>query len=211
MSRRRRIARTFLARLGFAIGRLRPPRARVVLATTHLTTLTGNLRFIEEELRAREPAIPVEIVTLRRGGRFRRFGPLLTTVRAGYHLSSSRVTVVDDYFFPMYVVTPRPGTTPGPGLARGGSVQEFGTSVLDKSFGADPDLISHVLSTPTTARPRLLDVGRADYAEAFGQPRELFTRGSACREPTCSPTAARRARWPSSGCERRTPSRRASG
>jgi len=65
----------------------------VVLATTHLTTLTGNLRFIEEELRSRDPAIPVVTVTQRRGGRLGRFAPLLTTLRAGYHLAASRVTV----------------------------------------------------------------------------------------------------------------------
>ena len=53
MRSRRRIARTVLTRLGFAIGRLRRPQPRVVLATTHLPQIGGNLRFIQEELAAR--------------------------------------------------------------------------------------------------------------------------------------------------------------
>ncbi len=176
MSRRRRIARTFLARLGFALGRLRPPQARVVLATTHLTTLTGNLRFIEEELRAREPAIPVEIVTLRRGGRFSRFGPLLTTMRAGYHLAASRVTVVDDYFFPMYVVTPRPGTLRVQVWHAAGAFKKFGMSVIDKGFGADAEMIRHVRihSNYSVALVSSMSVAR-HYAEAFGEPGDIFT------------------------------------
>ncbi len=176
MSRRRRVARTLLTRLGFALGGLRQPQARVVLATTHLTTLTGNLRFIEEELRSRNPAIPVEIVTLRRGGWLSRFGPLLTTLRAGYHLAASRVTVVDDYFFPMYVVTPRPGTLRVQVWHAAGAFKKFGMSVIDKGFGADAEMIRHVRihSNYSIALVSSMSVAR-HYAEAFGEPGDIFT------------------------------------
>lgn len=178
MSRRRRIARTFLARLGFALGSLRPPRPRVVLATTHLDTLTGNLRFIEEELRSRDPAIPLVVLTQPQGDRLGRFAPLATTVRGGYHLAASRVVVVDDYFFPMYVVTPRPGTMRVQVWHAAGAFKKFGMSVLDKSFGADAELIEHVRihSNYSIALVSSMSVAR-HYAEAFGEPGEIFTSG----------------------------------
>lgn len=176
MSRRRRIVRTFLTRLGFTIGRLRRPRARVVLATTHLPAINGNLRFIEEELRSRDPAIPVEIVTLKRGGRLRRFGPLITTLRAGYHLAASRVTVVDDYYFPMYVVTPRPGTMRVQVWHAAGAFKKFGMSVLDKTFGADAEMVKHVRihSNYSLALVSSMSIAK-HYAEAFGEPGDIFT------------------------------------
>ena len=176
MRRRRRLARTFLTRLGFAVGRIRPPQPRVVLATTHLATVTGNLRFIEEELRSRDPAIPVSTVTLRRGGPVSRFGPLVTTFRAGYHLAASRVVIVDDYFFPMYVVTPRAGTTRVQVWHAAGAFKKFGFSVLDKGFGADEDTVRHVRihSNYSVALVSAMSVAR-HYAEAFGEPGDVFT------------------------------------
>ncbi len=109
--RRHLLARTLVSRIGFAIGRLRRPRPRVVLATSHTAVLTGNLRYIDEELCARHPEIEVVRLTLRRGGRLGILAPIRSTLLAGYHLAASRVMIVDDYFFPMYVVRPRPGTT----------------------------------------------------------------------------------------------------
>ncbi len=125
---RHRVVRTIVVRIGFAVGRLRGPRARVVLATSHTSALTGNLRFIAEELGATHPEIPIATLTLRRGGRLRRLAPLISTFMAGYHLAASRVVVVDDYFFPMYVITPRPGTTRVQVWHAAGAFKRFGFS-----------------------------------------------------------------------------------
>jgi CDP-ribitol ribitolphosphotransferase len=173
---RRRIARTALARLGFLLGRLRPPQRRVVLATTHLPRIAGNLRYIEEELAARTPPVPVRTVTLRRGGRLSRFGPLVTTFRAGYELAASRVVVVDDFFFPMYVVTPRPGTARIQVWHAAGAFKKFGYSVIDKTFGVDAETVRHVRihSNYSLALVSSMSVAR-HYAEAFGDPGDIFT------------------------------------
>jgi CDP-ribitol ribitolphosphotransferase len=173
---RSRVVRTFLTRLGFLAGRLRPPRARVVLATSHTPVLVGNLRFIDEELQARHPDVPVVRLTLRRSGRLRRLALPITTFLAGYHLAASRVTVVDDYFFPMYVVTPRRGTTRVQVWHAAGAFKKFGFSVLDKTFGADEDYVRHVRihSNYSVALVSSLNVA-PHYAEAFGQPGTIFT------------------------------------
>ncbi len=174
--RLRRLIRVLLTRIGFGIGRLRRPRSRVVLATTHTPALTGNLRFIDEELRSRRPAVPVTHLTLRRGGGLNLLAPLWATLLAGYHLAASRVVVVDDYFFPMYVVTPRPGTTRVQVWHAAGAFKKFGYSVLDKTFGADAELVRSVRIHSNYSVALVSSMAVAPhYAEAFRQPVDIFT------------------------------------
>ncbi|HYO42210.1 MAG TPA: CDP-glycerol glycerophosphotransferase family protein [Candidatus Limnocylindrales bacterium] len=172
----RRLLRILVTRVGFAIGRLRSPQPRIVLATTHTATLTGNLRFIDEELRTRRPRLEVVRLTLRHGGGLGSLAPLWSTLLAGYHLAASRVVVVDDFFFPMYVVTPRPGTTRVQVWHAAGAFKKFGYSVLDKAFGADEDLVKTVAihSNYSLALVSSMSIAR-HYAEAFGQPGPIFT------------------------------------
>jgi CDP-ribitol ribitolphosphotransferase len=176
MNAPQRILRTLLVRAGFAAGRLRAPRPRIVLATTHTQVLTGNLRFIDDELRSRTPAPDVVRLTLRRGGGIRRLAPLWTTILAGYHLAASRVVVVDDYFFPMYVITPRPGTTRVQVWHAAGAFKKFGHSVVDKGFGADTALVARVAIHSNYSLALVSSMSVAPhYAEAFGQPGPIFT------------------------------------
>ncbi len=87
----------------------------------------------------------------------------------------SRVFIVDDYFFPIYVVQPRAGTTIIQTWHACGAFKKVGYSVLDKSFGVDEALASRVrihsnydvcLVASQSAAPH--------YAEAFRQPLERF-------------------------------------
>lgn len=174
---RRRIARTFLTRLGFACGRRRPLRQTVVLATSHTPALTGNLAFIHEELRRTHPEIPVVTLSLQRpDGVLGRFAPLVAAVKSGFHLATARVVIVDDYFFPMYVITPRAGTTRVQVWHAAGAFKKFGYSVLDKTFGADEDLVRKVRihSNYSIALVSSMNVA-PHYAEAFNQPPDIFT------------------------------------
>jgi CDP-glycerol glycerophosphotransferase (TagB/SpsB family) len=84
--------------------------------------------------------------------------------------------VVDDYFFPMYVINPRRGTTRIQVWHAAGAFKRFGFSVLDKTFGADEDLVRHVRihSNYSLALVSSMTVA-PHYAEAFGQPEEIFT------------------------------------
>src|SRR5258705_8231370 len=101
MTRRQRRLRTALVRLGFALGALLPLRRRVVLATAHANQLSGSLAWIRDHLAANEPG--VEVVVLARWTRGGRIGAARAAVDglvAGWHLATSRLFVVDDYFFP---------------------------------------------------------------------------------------------------------------
>jgi CDP-glycerol glycerophosphotransferase (TagB/SpsB family) len=163
-------------RAGFLAGRLLPLRPRVVLATAHAAQIEGNLRYLHDELARRRPAVRVVVLAHRAApGRRPRRGAAGPALRAGYHLARERVTVVDDEFFPMSVVRPRPGTTYVQAWHACGAFKKFGDSVLDGSSGADP----------VRGRSAALHAGYTvclvssmavapHYAEAFGQPLDRF-------------------------------------
>ena len=168
--------RTALVRVSFGVARHLPLRHRVVLATSHADEIGGNLASIRDALAARRPPVPVTILAGRPptgwGGRAMAvWGALL----AGYQLATATVFVVDDYFFPIYVVRPRAGTTIVQTWHACGAFKKFGHSVLDKSFGADEALTSRVrihanydvcLVSSMSVAPH--------FAEAFGLPLERF-------------------------------------
>ena len=84
--------------------------------------------------------------------------------------------MVDDYFFPMYVITPRPGTTRIQVWHAAGAFKKFGYSVVDKSFGADEDLIRSVdIHSNYSLALVLRDVRRAALRGGVRCPEYIFT------------------------------------
>ncbi len=166
-----------VVRVGFALGRLRPLRARVVLGAEDGARIGGNLLYIRRELERRTPPIPVRVVAYRMRPGFRgRIEGAWQAFRAGYHLAVARLFVVDEWFFPMYAITPRPGTVRVQVWHGAGAFKRFGYSVLDKSFGADEEMVRLVpihsnydvcLVSSTTAT--------VHYMDAFRLPRDRFT------------------------------------
>ncbi|MBA3586420.1 MAG: CDP-glycerol glycerophosphotransferase family protein [Chloroflexi bacterium] len=173
------VIRIWLVRVGFALGRRLPLRRRVLLATSHADRLGGNLAFIHAELRRRHPEVSVSVLAHRAAEGWRgRLSGAVWALSAGYHLARARLVVIDDYFFPLYVIDPRPGMTVVQTWHASGAFKKIGHSVLDRTFGADEALTSRVrihsnydvcLIGSQTATPH--------YAEAFGQPPERFVSG----------------------------------
>ncbi|MFL5777877.1 MAG: CDP-glycerol glycerophosphotransferase family protein, partial [Chloroflexota bacterium] len=167
----------FLARAGFAIGRLLPLRARVVLATQRSTRIGGNLAYVERELARRTPRIPVTALAHQaRPGWGGRIEAAWHAVRAGYLLATARVFVVDEWFFAMYVIAPRRGTIRVQAWHGAGAFKKFGYSVLDKSFGPDEETI-RIIPIHRNYDLCLVSSGSVivHYMEAFRLPRERFT------------------------------------
>jgi len=168
--------RIVLVRVAFAVARRLPLRSRVVLATAHAARLAGNLAAIRDDLGTRRPAVPIVVLAHRPAtGLGGRLVAAWQAVVAGYYLATSRVFIVDDYFFPIYVVKPRPGTTIIQTWHACGAFKKVGYSVLDKTFGVDEALARRVrihsnydicLVASQAAAPH--------YAEAFRQPLERF-------------------------------------
>lgn len=166
--------RTWLVRIGFALGSVGPPRRRVLLATAHAARLGGNLAAIHAELAARH--LPTRVLAHRTSGGWRgRLAGAVAALRAGHALARARVVVVDDYFFPIYVVRPRAGTTIVQTWHASGALKRFGHSVRDVSFGADAAVTDRVR---IHANYDVCLVGSAEaathYADAFGLPLDRF-------------------------------------
>lgn len=166
--------RTWLVRIGFALGCVRPPRRRVLLATAHAARLGGNLSIIRSELARRR--LPTRVLAHRTTGGWRgRVAGALAAVRAGFAIAGSRVIVVDDYFFPLYVVRARRGTTTIQTWHASGALKRFGLSARDATFGADEALTDRVRIHGTYD---VCLVGSAEaathYADAFGLPLDRF-------------------------------------
>jgi CDP-ribitol ribitolphosphotransferase len=177
VNRRLALARAVLVRFGYALGRLTPVRRRVVLATSHTDRLGPNLAAIRRGIGDRLPGIPVVVLArgLRSGWRSQVLA-IVDAVVAGWHLATARLFLVDDYYFPMYVIPRRPGTRFVQVWHACGAFKKFGYSVLTKRFGADEAFVDAV---PIHANYDLCLVSAARvapcYAEAFRQPLERFT------------------------------------
>lgn len=96
-------------------------------------------------------------------------------LRAGYHLGRAKLFIVDDYYFPIYVIKPRKGTTIVQTWHASGAFKKIGWSVLDKTFGADESLVEHVEIHSNYDICLMASTSSAvHYADAFHQPLERF-------------------------------------
>lgn len=168
--------RIVLVRASFAVARYLPLRRRVVLATAHAARLGGNLAAIRDDLAARHPAVPVVVLAHRPArGLSGRLVAAWQAVVAGYYLATSRVFIVDDYFFPIYVIRPRDGTTIIQTWHACGAFKKVGYSVLDKSFGVDEALARRVrIHSNYDVCLVACQAAAPHYAEAFRQPLAKF-------------------------------------
>jgi teichoic acid ribitol-phosphate primase len=169
--------RALLVRLGFALGRRTPVRRRVVLATSHADRPGGNLAELRDRLSSGWPTVPVVALARRvRPGWWARVRAAVDAVVAGWHLATARLFVVDDYYFPMYAIRPRPDTTRVQLWHACGAFKRFGYSSLDRAFGADEDDVA-VFPIHTNYDLCLVSAARFApfYGEAFRQPLDRFT------------------------------------
>jgi CDP-ribitol ribitolphosphotransferase len=168
--------RILAVRLAFGIARHLPLRSRVVLATAHSAKLAGNLVSIRDDLARRHPTVPVVVLAHRPAISLRdRIAALGQALIAGYYLATSRVFIVDDYFFPIYVIRPRDGTTIIQTWHACGAFKKVGYSLVGKSFGADEELTQRVRIHSNYDICLVASEGSAPhYAEAFRQPLERF-------------------------------------
>ena len=139
----RTAVRVFAARAGATLARLQPIQERVYIVANRDGELRGNLSEIERALRAlpAPPAIlrEVESEGERSGGVpiFSLFIAVLRIVQRSYRVATSRVVIVDDYFFPIYPVKKRSGVTIIQVWHACGAFKRFGRATLATEWGAD--------------------------------------------------------------------------
>ena len=178
----RTAVRVFAARAGATLARLQPIQERVYIVANRDGVLRGNLADIERALRAL-PAAPTILRETgsddeRNGGVpiLSLFTAVLRIAKRSYRVATSRVVIVDDYFFPIYPVKKRSGVTIIQVWHACGAFKRFGRATLESEWGADEIFLKWV---PIHANYDLTLVSSASiaqiYADAFGQPVEQIT------------------------------------
>ena len=178
----RTIVRVFAARAGATLARLRPIHERVYIVANRDGVLRGNLSEIERALRVTSPHSKL-LVEMQADDENQGSQSILSliasvlriTVRS-YRVASSRVVIVDDYFFPIYPVKKRSGVTIIQVWHACGAFKRFGRATLESEWGADEIFLKWV---PIHANYDLTLVSSASiaqiYADAFSQPVEKIT------------------------------------
>ena len=178
----RTAVRVLLARAGAALARLQPIQERVYIVTNRDSSLRGNLAEIERALRA----LPAPPTILRETGSddernggvpiLSLFTAALRIAKRSYRVATSRVVIVDDYFFPIYPVRKRSGVTIIQVWHACGAFKRFGRATLASEWGADEIFLKWV---PIHSNYDLTLVSSASiaqiYADAFGQSVETVT------------------------------------
>ena len=178
----RTAVRVFAARAGATLARLQPIQERVYIVANRDGVLRGNLAEIERALRAL-PAAPTILRETgsddeRNGGVpiLSHFTAVLRIAKRSYRVATSRVVIVDDYFFPIYPVKKRSGVTIIQVWHACGAFKRFGRATLESEWGADEIFLKWV---PIHANYDLTLVSSASiaqiYADAFGQSVETVT------------------------------------
>ena len=164
-------------------------RRRVVFATSHARCPAATRAMLRDELLAGARRRGRRAHARGRPGRLRnRLGALWAGARAGYRIATSRVVVVDDYFFPLYVVEPRDETTVVQAWHGCGAFKQLATASRTSPSGPTDGCWNGSGSTRTTtfASSRRCR-SHPHYAEAFHQPLDDPGRISAsCARTSCS-------------------------
>jgi CDP-ribitol ribitolphosphotransferase len=171
------VVRVLAARVGATLARLRPIHERVYIVANRDGVLRGNLSEIERALRAL-PAAPTILRETgsddeRNGGVpiLSHFIEVLRIIKRSFLVATSRVVIVDDYFFPIYPVKKRSGVTIIQVWHACGAFKRFGRATMESEWGADEAFLKWV---PIHSNYDLTLVSSASiaqvYADAFGQP-----------------------------------------
>ena len=140
-----RLTAKFLISTAYNVSKIFPIKNQITFATFRTTNLTGNFKFIHDEVVKRNVGLKFKFL-------FKKFKPtlmgkadyLLHMINAGYQMATSKFFIIDDYYFPAYVISPRKGTKIIQVWHACGAFKKFGYDVLGKGYGASESYISDI-------------------------------------------------------------------
>lgn len=143
---------------------------KVTFASYRSDKLTGNLYFVWKELQEQYSDVEAHFAFKKLNSSFLgKFSYLLHMVRACYELATSKFFIIDDFYFPIYVIKPRKGTEVVQLWHGSGALKKFGLSTIGKSYGPSIAYLKHVKIHSNYSR---VYVSSSEvipfYAEAFG-------------------------------------------
>ncbi len=118
---------------------------KVTFASYRSAKLEGNLFYIHKELINRDYDYQyVFIFKKYHNSLAGKLDYLFHMMKASYHLATSKYFFVDDFYFPIYVITPREGTRIIQLWHAVGAFKKFGYSTIGKSFGPSLNYLKYV-------------------------------------------------------------------
>lgn len=145
---------------------------KITFASYRANQLKDNLAYIYEEWQKREwKGQTVFLLKRYRPGLLGKLDYFGHMVKASWHLATSRFFIIDDYYFPIYVITPRNGTEIVQLWHAAGAFKKFGHSTKDRSFGPSEAYLKRVKVHSNYSR--VMVSGKEVipfYAEAFDMP-----------------------------------------
>ncbi|MFD1037157.1 CDP-glycerol glycerophosphotransferase family protein [Virgibacillus byunsanensis] len=147
---------------------------KVTFASYRSNTIKDNLAYVNEEIVRNYPSYNRCYI-------FKKFNSTLLgkvsyiihMIKACFHLASSRYFIIDDYYFPIYVIKPRRGMDVIQLWHSAGALKKFGLSTVGKPFGPSHAYLNHVNihGNYTKAYVSSSEV-IPFFAEAFGMQKE---------------------------------------
>lgn len=145
IKRLERLVAKFLIATSYNVSKIFPVKNKITFATFRTTNLTGNFKFIYDEINKRDLSFKFNFM-------FKKFKPtllgkadyLMHMMCAGYHMATSKFFIIDDYYFPVYVIKPRKDTKIIQVWHACGAFKKFGYDVLGKGYGASESYISDI-------------------------------------------------------------------
>lgn len=169
-----RLVLKYIVCIVYVICSLVPVKKRVVFATYRTTKLSDNFKFIYNEMKS-QPLDYEYVFLLKKmeSGVLGKIKYLLHLLKATYYLATSAFFIIDDFYFPVYVIKPRKGTEVIQVWHACGAFKKFGYSILDKEDGGNNDYIKYVPIHKNYAHVLVSsqEVSK-HYAEAFNMSEE---------------------------------------
>ncbi len=169
-----RLVLKYIVCIVYVICSLVPVKKRVVFATYRTTKLSDKFKFIYNEMKS-QPLDYQYVFLLQKmePGLLGKIKYLLHLLKATYYLTTSAFFIIDDFYFPVYVIKPRKGTEVIQVWHACGAFKKFGYSILDKEDGGNNDYIKYVPIDKNYAHVLVSsqEVSK-HYAEAFNMSEE---------------------------------------
>ncbi|MBO0991466.1 CDP-glycerol glycerophosphotransferase family protein [Bacillus sp. SD088] len=147
---------------------------KVTFASYRANQLQDNLAYIHKEMRESYPEYKPHYLFKKMDGTV--FGKLLYIfhmIHAIFHLATSRYFIIDDFYFPIYVIKPRKGVDIIQLWHSAGALKKFGLSTVGKPFGPSPEYLKHVAIHGNYTKAYVSSREVVPYfAEAFNMPTE---------------------------------------
>lgn len=118
---------------------------KITFASYRSDEIHGNLLYVYNEITKQESGYTLALL-------FRKFPDkksgklkhLFHMALAMYHLATSKYFIIDDYYFPVYVIRPREGTEIIQLWHAAGALKKIGYSLIGKTSGPTSDYVKYI-------------------------------------------------------------------